>query len=320
VVLKSRWELRFFFLRADRVNLDGCALWPLTIHQLAIRSRVISVFQPTLSYIMSKDASTAATIPQEMVDAITDQLQASKDWYGLKSFGLVQKSWLSSSRRHLFHTISVKIRNIDWFLEILTVPSRSVTPYVRRLVVNNDHDMLLNKILPVAQPLHAVKSLSIALLSWGDLIPEAKENLISVFKHITFLSIHCVNFDSLSQAVHFITSYPYLEELSLMGGYWRSDLSPSPSQMPDQSGLARLKTLRSFTLDHIEILEWVLRCQPMPPLTTIDFSSHGRSEVNVWGRLIKALGPTLKHLRICHRGGFMLGASGPYRNMMSYTE
>src|ERR1700733_2856780 len=125
--------------------------------------------------------SIAVAIPQEMIDAIAGQLHADEDWATLRSFGLVRKTWLPSSRHYLFSSVSLNSSNVDAFLEILTSPDCIMAPYVRRLELQQEHGKLLNKFLPHGRPLSGVKALVIEELRWEDLIPEAEEILLSGF-------------------------------------------------------------------------------------------------------------------------------------------
>jgi len=242
----------------------------------------------------------ATSIPQEMVDAIAAQLYADEDWRTLGSFGLVQTAWLPPSRRYLFSNVSLNSSNVDAFLDILTAPYCTVAPYVCRLELKQHHGKLLNKFLPYGQPLSAVKELMIEELRWEDLIPEAEEILLFGFKDITHLELDDQKFDSFAQFVNFITKFSSLEFLSLTRGDWDEDFGPPPFQIATESILAKLTTLKAsvYSPCKCELMKWLLRCDPVPAISTVDLDGVTEDEAPAVARLMRALGPALQHLRL----------------------
>ena len=75
-------------------------------------------------------------IPQEIIDEILDYLAADPDLRSLRSCALVSKSWVPSSRRHLFHTILFTMRDMDKWLKTFPVPEQSPAHYIRDLRVS----------------------------------------------------------------------------------------------------------------------------------------------------------------------------------------
>src|SRR5258707_1392754 len=61
-------------------------------------------------------------LPQEIIDAVVEQLH--NDFQSLKTCSLVSHGLLSSTRRHLFHTIVV-----DWRIEVRPTIVPPKTPY-----------------------------------------------------------------------------------------------------------------------------------------------------------------------------------------------
>jgi len=119
----------------------------------------------------------------------------------LRSLGLVQTSWLPSSRRCLFKVVSVNPFSADGFFEVFCAPDCIVASYVRRLELNLlslwKHSLILlrcdrewlNETLPRLGQLSAVEELAISDLRWDDLTSEAGESLLSVFNNIKQLDI-----------------------------------------------------------------------------------------------------------------------------------
>lgn len=249
---------------------------------------------------MPTDNSIAARMPQEMVDAIASQLQADEDWHTLGSFGLVKKTWLPSSRHHLFADVSLNSINVDGFLVILLSPDCIMAPYVRRLRLTQEHGKLLNKFLPRAQPLKSIRSLILDELRWEDLIAEAEESLLSGFTGITQLELHRANFGSFTQFVKFITTFPSLECLSLIGADWYEDFGASSSHKVEKSLSLHLTKLKTSVRSPCkgEILDWLCRCQQIPPLASLDLFGITPSDIPALSNLLPMLGSTLLHLRL----------------------
>jgi hypothetical protein len=236
-----------------------------------------------------------------MIDAIAGQLRADEDWRALGTFGLVQKTWLASSRHYLFSDVSLNSSNVDAFLEILTAPGCFIAPYVCRLELKQEHGKLLNKFLPHGQPLNAAKALMIEDLRWEDLIPEAEEILLSGFEGITHLELHRPKFDSFGQFVNFIAEFSSLELLSLTGGDWDEDFgNSSSSRMAEKPISPRLKSLEASLHSPCkrELARWLLHCQPAPAISTIDLHGVTADEAPAVAKLLQALGHTLQHLRL----------------------
>ena len=72
-------------------------------------------------------------IPQDIIEEILDHLAADSDSGSLRACALVSKSWVQSSRRHLFRTIPFSHRDMDKWLKAFPVPEESPAHYVRAL-------------------------------------------------------------------------------------------------------------------------------------------------------------------------------------------
>jgi len=250
---------------------------------------------------MSVDKSIAASMPQELIDAIAGQLHTDEDGCTLGSFGLVQRSWLPSSRHYLFSSVSLNSSNVDAFLEILTSPDCIMAPYVRRLELQQEHGKLLNKFLPHGRPLSGVKALVIEELRWEDLIPEAEEILLSGFLGIKHLELYRPKFDSFGQFISFVTEFSSLELLSLIRGDWDEDYGgSSTSETAEKAISPQLTTLKASVYSPCkrELVRWLLRSQPIPAINTIDLHDVSDDEAPSIAGLTQALGPALQHLRL----------------------
>jgi len=105
-------------------------------------------------------------------------------------------------------------------------------------------------------------------------------------------------FDSFRQFVNFITEFPSLELLSLTRGEWDEDFGSPSSQVAQNFIPANLTSLKASVYSPCkrELVEWLLRCQPMPAISTLDFHDVTVNEAPAISRLMQTLGPTLQHL------------------------
>jgi hypothetical protein len=146
--------------------------------------------------------------------------------------------------------------------------------------------------------LSAVKELAISGLIWDHLTPEAGESLLSLFDDIKQLDIRRSMFDSPRRVFQIIASYPCLERLSVQACTLRKTLGALEFQTTYNCVPASLQTLQCSSFNNGDFLNWVLHSQPIPALATVDFSIVQGSDAYLLGKVIKALGPKLNHLRI----------------------
>ncbi|RPD53069.1 hypothetical protein L226DRAFT_347986 [Lentinus tigrinus ALCF2SS1-7] len=112
--------------------------------------------------------------PAELVDVVIDFLH--DDPRTLKTCALVSRSWLISSRYHLFHTYTIsdrlKAQNCVIFFKI----TPDVAPYVRRLEVKRgfDHFIEFSELVNVLHSLPSIRSLAISEISIGK--PQPRQN------------------------------------------------------------------------------------------------------------------------------------------------
>lgn len=104
-----------------------------------IHVRIPSIYP--LSYPAQTFSRMAArsNFPPELHDLVIDHMHDHK--HALGAFGLVSKSWLYSSRHHLFS--SVTLRNLNWeiFVLLLNSPLATFTQSIESLTISvSDND------------------------------------------------------------------------------------------------------------------------------------------------------------------------------------
>jgi hypothetical protein len=234
-------------------------------------------------------------IPLELWDWIIDHLH--DDERALSTCGLVCRSWISSSRFHLFRTIQLSKFDIKTSLA-LCAPGSTIPPYVRALeMFENDaptkwHSPWVSNALQKMPRLGALERLSLHFVAWGSLTPEAKERLFALSHGLKTLSLINVEFETISQALHFISSAPLLECLSLENSTFRSWEAPLTifHVPPIKHVTFYLNRHPSFILDCLCI------SQPVPSVRSLSFEVIYVAQIPSISACLRRLGPFLEHL------------------------
>src|SRR5262245_31431042 len=156
-------------------------------------------------------------LAQELSDNIIDHLHDDKPT--LRRCGLVCRSWLPSSRFHLFSTICLRYYNIGTALTILCAHNSTISPYVRQLDMEEglgriwDPPWVSNALLKLPV-FTAIEELSLSRISWDSLAFEAKNRLLDISRGLNTLTLDYMKFETLDQALELIAS-PSLRYLSL---------------------------------------------------------------------------------------------------------
>ncbi|KAJ7661043.1 hypothetical protein B0H17DRAFT_1212399 [Mycena rosella] len=213
----------------------------------------------------------ALDFPAELQDMIIDHMHREKQALG--TCGLVCKSWLRSSRHHLFGSATLRNHDLDGFLQLL-------------------HS-------PLASFLQSIASLSIEL---------DEDAMVQLFGNITRLDIHLVAFDTPRQMTAFISRFPRLEEMSLYPTVLGLQNAPEELRTPD--GPPNLRTPPPIPHLHgAENTPWTLLSALRAPITTLTIVLK-LDTVDVldnldWGYLNRTL-QTLPHLAALRRLHFMV--------------
>jgi hypothetical protein len=125
-------------------------------------------------------------IPQELSDMILDFLH--NDRPALCSAGLVCRSWLPSSRFHLFSKSEIEIYDDEpRTLELICAEGSTIPSYIVNLsiVVRIQSETLLR--LPL---LSNLKTLSLSRINMASLTPDAKKRLNIMLRNLTSLKFN----------------------------------------------------------------------------------------------------------------------------------
>src|SRR5262245_41994367 len=109
-------------------------------------------------------------LPPEITDYIQDFLHS--DRATLASCALVCRSFLTTSRMHVFSDIEIHNGNCQPFCELVASPHCTITSSVRRLQVvemYNGAGGLPLSVITHLMALPALHSLSLSFIGWGDI-------------------------------------------------------------------------------------------------------------------------------------------------------
>jgi hypothetical protein len=126
-------------------------------------------------------------IPQELSDMIIDFLH--NDVSALCSAGLVCKSWLPTSRFHLFSRIQLSSLNVPRLLELICAEGSIVPPYIVDLEIIVDESQIVEEMLLRLPLLSNLKTLFLSNIIMASLTPDAKKRLNIMFRNLTSLTL-----------------------------------------------------------------------------------------------------------------------------------
>jgi hypothetical protein len=251
------------------------------------------------------------TLPPEIVDIIANFLLDDKGT--LANMSLVCRSFLFPTRRPLFKALTI---SVDKFWEPMRLKARvseivdiftSFASLVRHLRLSDtDGDWgpefhWIRAFLPCLSVFKAVTSLSLPYFNWQTLV-EARNELFACFSGVLELIIEGGCLPDAEDILMSALQFPLLERLRINSDdlYWR-DSSLSSALVPVEtqafSNLSSL-TIGGDTLDMRPILYWFSSLEKMPSLRTLHIRTLTFNELEPAGRFIRALTPTLKHLRL----------------------
>jgi hypothetical protein len=232
-------------------------------------------------------------IPQELSDIILDFLH--NDVAALCSAGLVCRSWLPSSRFHLFSKSEIVIKGPD-ILELICAEGSTIPPYIL--------DLGILGVGVLFETLLRLPLLNIMLrnLSSLNLSHFTVRNCLSRYPSIHFVSSAILEqFETVDQAVDFIAFAPCLEVIE----FWAVCCSENSnySSKAVAPPLRQLNSKPGPLLDNI--MDWFCRCHPTPSVHTLEIYQLAAGD-NLCN-FIRYLGSALENLTIWDSGYRQLG-------------
>ncbi|OCH90080.1 hypothetical protein OBBRIDRAFT_826136 [Obba rivulosa] len=224
-------------------------------------------------------------IPPELTDRIIDFLHG--DAPSLRVCCLTCRSWLPSSRFHLFYSVKLdaacKYQAFDQLLRC----SPYLGPYVKEFILDMPPHPPDTLFMSIARRLGAVKLLRIQ--GWAR---HVDQDTFAAIGPVTDMTIWA-SFSHLSDLVALLNAYPHLEKLTLwsvMCG--RDHISVPENRVP-------FSTLRQLRMDGgNETVSSKLFTRPLPSLEALSLTAYNAVDLSALCRLLDDIGSSLHDLDI----------------------
>lgn len=262
-------------------------------------------YEPIIEPLLSNNIiPISAKIPGEIIDFIIDHLHT--DQLSLFACSLTCRTWLPSTRYHLFSRVILRGRNIASFSELLEYPLNNIAFVVQLLAIwpfdladSNFPNIGATVVLPILPSLtahlHSVKSLSLSRMDWTWCSVEILRDTLSNLGGVDALELDTVIVRGLAEAVEILCAFPLLKSISLDSLIWdRHDSDHSPA-------IARHQQRPTFFINFIDLtsgldnglMEWLFN--PTPTIHTI----RCRSRAENWTcRTLASAGASLRMMEI----------------------
>ncbi|CAA7269058.1 unnamed protein product [Cyclocybe aegerita] len=219
--------------------------------------------------IITLSESTYLEFPQELADHVIQLLQ--HDLVSLKHCSLVCRSWLYSSRIHLFRTLSLTPKKLQHLLEVIDATLfPAILPYVRRVHVSSDAHTPAPNVL-------ALFAKSTPML--------------------THLHLHSLFFINFLDLLDLICLFPYLQSLVLEQVCWEAGGS-GKNRAEIQS-----RVLPPF-VDHLrlrntplrELFTWIVLHPKLPKVSRLDVGPIEEYDTPYVGKYMFQIGSCFEHM------------------------
>ena len=251
-------------------------------------------------------------IPQELSDMILDFLH--DDVATLCSAGLVCKSWVPTSRFHLFSEVLFSPWYGTHVFELMRAEYSTVPPYVRSLNISGSSDVNfvrhVDETIRRLPLLSNLKTLHLVDINMTILTLVAKKKLTALLQNLTTLNLYCCKvrnyfslyldsfatleqFETVNQAIDFIAAAQCLEDITLEGVHC--------SESCNYSSQAIVPPLRRimFRTPLDNIMDWICRCHPTPSVRSLEIRRIDKdNEITIICKFIRHLGSALENLAI----------------------
>jgi hypothetical protein len=253
----------------------------------------------------TSDLDPGPELPPEMIDAVIDQVYASNP-FPQKLLGicsLVSKSWLPRSRRHLFEWLVIdRFLRMKSFLTLLESPLCTFKPHVQILelaegscaIWKNNSIRWKDTQFPI---LPAVRDLSIC-----DGTPDTLnlKTLVN-FSNLQFLGFYRCWFSSSAQLFDVLSPCTSLKNIVFAS----SEVSHVDDSIAALPCSLRSVDLRDTLVDlACVVLKKLASGGRDLEIETIKLSLVEEIEIQPLGHCLRALGPSLKYLKLWYKVGF----------------
>ena len=248
-------------------------------------------------------------LPPELVDETIDHLW--DDHKALRACGLTCRSWVPSSRLHLFRTIQLRTAEDCIKLSTLVQTSPIISHCIRKLAIDPEYKVdedgrsaedssWINEAANLLSKLNRVHTLALSRMNWGSLSPWTKNAFSGVLTSAKSLFLFEVRFETSGDVLQFLSRFPTLSELYFHGVSWDRETSTQEflhdgcdKQRMDLTYLF-LDAKSSPTL----VTDWLLGHPSEKKLRTIQLCWRDMENTCKLGALLQSTGSELECLRV----------------------
>ncbi|EMD38238.1 hypothetical protein CERSUDRAFT_113397 [Gelatoporia subvermispora B] len=255
-------------------------------------------------------------LPPEIVDEAIDHLW--DDPVTLKACSLACRSWVPSSRLHLFRTVRLRNGTECARFGDLVASTPAIPRCVRQFTLSAEYRRVNGQAQPVEDDgwidaaaelvpkLERVTTLGLSRVRWGALKPETRTAFQGLFKGIKTLFLFEVRFDTAKDVLSFLSAFPVLTSLYFHGVSWPDDMLGHATlddlkklNYESEHGRMQLSYLfldprSSPTL----VTEWLLNHPTEQHLRTIQLCWRELESMKSVGDLLHASGASLESLQV----------------------
>ncbi|KAJ6456782.1 hypothetical protein C8R47DRAFT_186349 [Mycena vitilis] len=253
--------------------------------------------------------SSSPDFPPELHDLVIDHMHREKG--SLANCGLVSKSWLRSSRHHLFDSVVLRNRNWEAFLLLLGSPLVTFTASVKSLTISVsnytiEHSASFNRLIHElrgstasedAPPgLSNLNVLRLDGIHWSDVTQTTTLALVQLSPYIRELDLRLVAFDTPYQMAALVSHFPCIQKLSMSPFF---SLYESPLQYPDiprSISHIRLRLDGTTRGRFNQIAQWIHARDGAPSIRALEIGIVDVESLASVAGLLRALGPALQDL------------------------
>ncbi|KAF7356322.1 hypothetical protein MVEN_00964500 [Mycena venus] len=222
--------------------------------------------------------TTLLDFPLELQDLVIDHTHDQKHVLAISA--LVNKSWLLSSRHHLFGSVILHDRNWKAFVQLQGSPLATFTQSISAMTISLSYNgESFKELVSGLRVLPTLQHLRLEDIYWPGITESTTNSLVMVFPNIRELDIHQVSFDSPPHMATLVSRFPQLQSASLYPIFLEYGSALQASHYPEiPRNLERLRLRPTIRVLELGILD-----------------AHGLHSV---GNLLRALGPDLHDLNL----------------------
>ncbi|KAK7047643.1 hypothetical protein VNI00_006411 [Paramarasmius palmivorus] len=291
-----------------------------------------------------------STLAPELLEPIFLDLRDDKP--SLKNCSLVDRTFLSLARPHLFHTIRLFQNNVEPFLELCNDPLETISGTIRSFTVSQNrfiesepkdkrlqNSPALNRLLTwrssdgkrtLTTVLSRVSTLSLAWIGWWALDDDAKRMLLEEFQSVKELKMWMTGFDTYDEFSTLVSSFKHLESLTL------ETIRPFRNERAESSNATQQRTvsntLQNIALKDVQDAELIRRLTPCHALRSfhchfVNFGDFTVERAVAIGQLLASAGSTLEEFSFTiqaagslNRGTVLAARFHPYIDLTKNTN